>query len=243
MASGLPEGWEKYLEAVEGKVYRGVERIATGAILDGLGCTDNHTARLNFGKLLKPHMQRLGWRGPKHMRFMWEGNGREEGTGYWRMPRFNSLMQGIVAEDGRGTPNDELSEELEAVTRLGLNKMGAILRQPLIMDDHSRTRNQVTAAIGAVNAQLRADEARLKAKVRGDVLERLLKIIAEEKAKREQRRLRHTSPLGDNELPSLASSVAALGSEDTDGAQGEASERAAASGASEPSPSGTIESK
>jgi len=33
------------------------------------------------------------------------------------------------------------------------------------------------------NAQLRADETRLRAKVRGDVFERLLKTIAEEKAK------------------------------------------------------------
>jgi hypothetical protein len=47
--------------------------------------------------------------------------------------------------------------------------------------DSNLTRSQVTAAGIAVNAQLRADEQRLKAKVQGDVLERLLKAMAEEK--------------------------------------------------------------
>jgi hypothetical protein len=41
----------------------------------------------------------------------------------------------------------------------------------------------VTAAGIAVNAQLRANEARLKAKASSDVLGRLLKIMAEEKKK------------------------------------------------------------
>ena len=44
-------------------------------------------------------------------------------------------------------------------------------------------RSQVTAAIGAINAQLRADEQRLRRKAQGDVLERLIKIIEEEKKK------------------------------------------------------------
>jgi hypothetical protein len=84
--------------------------------------------------------------------------------------------------------SDDLPSALEEVTRLGLRKLEKVLREPLDPTDASRTRNQITAAIGAVNAQLRADEQRLKAKVRGDVLERLLKIIAEERAKREARR-------------------------------------------------------
>jgi hypothetical protein len=83
---------------------------------------------------------------------------------------------------------DDLPDALERVTRLGLRKLEKVLREPLDPTDASRTRNQITAAIGAVNAQLRADEQRLRAKVRGDVLERLVKIIAEEKAKREARR-------------------------------------------------------
>ena len=50
--------------------------------------------------------------------------------------------------------------------------------------DASRTRNQVTAAGIAINAQLRADEARLKVKVSEDVLGRLLADI--EKYRRQQ---------------------------------------------------------
>ena len=39
----------------------------------------------------------------------------------------------------------------------------------------------MTAAIGAINAQLRADEQQLRRKRTGDVFERLLKIIEQEK--------------------------------------------------------------
>jgi hypothetical protein len=41
----------------------------------------------------------------------------------------------------------------------------------------------VTAAIGAINAQLRADEQQLRRKRSGDVLERLLKLMEEERKK------------------------------------------------------------
>ena len=77
--------------------------------------------------------------------------------------------------------SDDLPRKLEEVTRLGLKTLARILRMPLDITDASLVRSQVTAAIGAVNAQLRADEQRLKAKVQGDVLERLLRLIAEEK--------------------------------------------------------------
>ena len=39
----------------------------------------------------------------------------------------------------------------------------------------------MTAAIGAINAQLRADEHQLRRKTQGDTLQRLLKIIEREK--------------------------------------------------------------
>jgi hypothetical protein len=86
--------------------------------------------------------------------------------------------------------------------------LARVLRAPSDVTNASLTRNQVTAAIGAVNAQLRADEARLRQKVHGDVLERLLKIIAEERAKREARRtlLSKAAPEAAAE-PSVASPV------------------------------------
>jgi hypothetical protein len=79
--------------------------------------------------------------------------------------------------------SDDLPAALEQVTRLGLKKLERVLRVPLDPTDGNLVRSQVTAAIGAINAQLRADEQRLKAKASGDVLERLLKIIEEEKKK------------------------------------------------------------
>ena len=61
----------------------------------------------------------------------------------------------------------------------------------------------MTAAGIAVNAQLRADEQRLKAKVQGDVLERLLKAMGEQRRKlarlreAEGIRLKDLRPSGD----------------------------------------------
>jgi hypothetical protein len=73
---------------------------------------------------------------------------------------------------------------LEQVTRLGLRKLEKVLKVPLDVLDPSLTRSQVTAAGIAINAQLRADEQRLRAKVSGDVLGKLLAEI--EKVRRER---------------------------------------------------------
>ena len=55
------------------------------------------------------------------------------------------------------------------------------MRIPVDPTDGNLTRSQVTAAIGAVNAQLRADEQQLRRKRTGDVFERLLKVIEKQK--------------------------------------------------------------
>jgi hypothetical protein len=114
-------------------------------------------------------------------------NGHVAGcSGYWRSPgELRPLavpVEGAVEGDV-GDLSDELPEMLETVTRLGLRKLARVLRVPLDLTDAGLTRSQVTAAIGAVNAQLRADEQRLRAKASGDVLERLLKEI--ERSRRE----------------------------------------------------------
>ena len=79
--------------------------------------------------------------------------------------------------------SDDLPAALEQVTRQGLKKLSQILRVPLDPTDGNLVRSQVTAAIGAVNAQLRADEQQLRRKRTGDVMDRLLKLIAEEEKK------------------------------------------------------------
>jgi hypothetical protein len=79
--------------------------------------------------------------------------------------------------------SDGLPAALEQVTRLGLKKLAKVLRVPPDIRDDNLVRSQVTAEIGAINAQLRADEQLRRRKTTGDVLQRLIKITEEEKKK------------------------------------------------------------
>jgi hypothetical protein len=72
--------------------------------------------------------------------------------------------------------------------------MAQVLRLPLDPTDGNLIRSQVTAAIGAVNAQLRADEHQLRRKTSSDVLDRLQKLI-EEKKKQYPQSSRHRGKL------------------------------------------------
>ena len=76
-----------------------------------------------------------------------------------------------------------LAVELEAVTRLGLQKLDHILRLPTDPGNGNILRAQTTAAATAVNAQLRADETKMKQVQRADVIADLLKIMEIEQAK------------------------------------------------------------
>jgi hypothetical protein len=86
----------------------------------------------------------------------------------------------LSVRTGQQEPADLLPRKLERVTLLGLEKLEQVLRIPTDHADGNLLRAQTTAAGIAVNAQLRADETRLRAKVQGDVLERLLKAIERE---------------------------------------------------------------
>jgi hypothetical protein len=78
---------------------------------------------------------------------------------------------------------ETLAPELERVTRLGLQKLEQILRIPTDRGDGNLLRAQTAAAGLAVNAQLRVDETRMKQVRSKDVMERLLAMMAQEKAK------------------------------------------------------------
>ena len=78
---------------------------------------------------------------------------------------------------------ETLAPELERVTWLGLQKLEQILQIPTDRGDGNLLRAQTAAAGLAVNAQLRADETRMKQVRRKDVLEKIIAMIAEEKAK------------------------------------------------------------
>jgi hypothetical protein len=178
-----PDQWNAVLSRVTGMVYRGTERISSNALLNLLEVGPDPVIRQKVGKRLVSHMQRLGWTGPRAMRIP-ETTGTVQG--YWRrpgqLPRSHSAGMPVAGEfcDDVGL-SDDLPAALEQVTRLGLKKLEKILRVPLDPTDGNLVRSQVTAAGIAVNAQLRADEQRLRTKQTGDVLARLLKIIEQEK--------------------------------------------------------------
>jgi hypothetical protein len=76
-----------------------------------------------------------------------------------------------------------LATELEAVTRLGLQKLDHILRLPTDPGNGNILRAQTTAAAAAVSAQLKADEAKMRQVQKVDVMPRLLELIKIEEAK------------------------------------------------------------
>ena len=180
-----PDQWDAVLSRVTGTIYRGTERISSNALLNLLEVGPDPVTRQKVGKRLVSHMRRLGWTGPRAMR-MPGTNGTVQG--YWRhpgqLPRPHTAGMPVAGElcDDVGL-SDDLPAALEQVTRLGLKKLEKVLRVPLDPTDGNLVRSQVTAAIGAVNAQLRADEQQLRRKTQGDVLQRLIKIIEEEKKK------------------------------------------------------------
>jgi acyl-CoA reductase-like NAD-dependent aldehyde dehydrogenase len=99
-------------------------------------------------------------------------------------------MQEKPAAEVATAERETLAPELERVTWLGLQKLEQILRIPTDRGDGNLLRAQTAAAGLAVNAQLRADEAKLKQARRGDIMERILMRLREEKAKlAEERRL------------------------------------------------------
>jgi len=111
--------------------------------------------------------------------------GKKTLKGYWRYPTVGLpvIVQEEPVVEVATTDRETLAPELERVTRLGLQKLEQILRIPTDRGDGNLLRAQTAAAGLAVNAQLRADETRMKQVGRRDVLERLLAMIAEEKAK------------------------------------------------------------
>ena len=185
-----PDQWDSVLGSVTGTIVRGTERVSATRLLALLDVGSDPAVRQKVGKRLVGAMRRAGWSGPKPMRIPGE-NGHAAGVnGYWRVPSRSRQpdvpvgrdVDAPVGGDVEGL-SDDLPSALEEVTRLGLRTLARVLRTPLDITDAGLTRSQVTAAIGAVNAQLRADEQRLRAKASDDVLERLLKEI--ERSRRE----------------------------------------------------------
>jgi hypothetical protein len=153
----------------------GEQRVATRELLTQLGVpvTDQACRRL------QRVMRELGWRGPRLMR--WGGRTLK---GYWRCPTVG--LPAVVREEPTEVATadrETLAPELERVTRLALEKMTQILQIPTDRGDGNLLRAQTAAAGLAVNAQLRADETRMKQVRSRDIMERIRAMLAEEEAK------------------------------------------------------------
>jgi hypothetical protein len=111
------------------------------------------------------------------------GWGKQTLKGYWRYPTVG--LPAVVLEEpvAEVVDRETLAPELERVTWLGLQKLEQILRIPTDRGDGNLLRAQTAAAGLAVNAQLRADETRMKQVQRRDVMERIIAMMAEEQAK------------------------------------------------------------
>jgi hypothetical protein len=170
---------DQVLSRITGTVIRGgIERISTREILQVLGCSERET------KLIAKRMRSSGWSGPKPIRIMGTNGKSIVASGYER-----ELGKAPTVVDQSEPVRGDLPSKLEAVTRLALREVGKVLKAPFDASDGVLTRNKVTAALGAVNAQLKADQQQLRRKTQGDVLQRLLKIIEEEKKAHPERYL------------------------------------------------------
>jgi hypothetical protein len=175
-----PTDWHQVLARVTGQLVRGEQRVTTHELLTvyfGVPVTDRACRRL------QRVMRELGWRGPQPMRW-----GKKTLKGYWRHPTVG--LPAIVPEqpvaEAAMVDRETLAPQLEQLTRLALEKMTQILKIPTDRGDGNLLRAQTAAAGLAVNAQLRADETRLK-QVRGnDVMERIIAMLAEERAKEKE---------------------------------------------------------
>jgi hypothetical protein len=169
--------WHEALARVSGQLVAEQQRVSTQELLTvhlGVPVTDQACRRL------RRVMRELGWHGPRLMRW-----GKKTLKGYWRYPTVGlpAIVQKEPVAEVPTAERETLAPELERVTWLGLQKLEQILRIPTDRGDGNLLRAQTAAAALAVNAQLRADEAKLKQAGRGDLMERIIAMLKEEKAK------------------------------------------------------------
>jgi hypothetical protein len=177
------EEWDSVIARLVGVTFRGTERVLTRHVLDQLKVPNDRGERQKVSKQLGPHMRAAGWYGPVHLRVP---GVKDAIAGYWRRPGALPPLRAVDDEaalsvdPGLGEEGD-LPHALETVTRLGLKELRRILRLPLDEGNGNLLRSKVTAALGAINCQLRADEARLRTKTAGNVLDRLERLMAEQR--------------------------------------------------------------
>lgn len=151
-----------------GTIVKGRERITSRAAMAALGCEMKQTGTI---------MRSLGWQGPFKARVTDETGKSVVVQCYDRIPPLVPSMPLDVAL----SVADELPAKLERVTIKGLHNLEEVLDQRFDLNNAGLMKAKVTAASVAIQAQLRADEQRLRTKTTGDVLAKLLKIIEKER--------------------------------------------------------------
>jgi hypothetical protein len=181
--------WSDKLSHVEGTLIGREQRVSVADLLAHLDAAHlAGAARCKALSDLKTTMVSLGWQ-PAVMRI---GGGKTM-RGYVRRlaePASEPTTESEHVIDQpkllRPTETEDaaLARQLERVCGMGLTKLEEVLSLPLLRDGHpdGNVLRAATAAAGTViQAQVRVDETRLKVTQRGDVLDRLLKIIRAER--------------------------------------------------------------
>ncbi len=133
---------------------------------DKLAHTPDHTSRpRRHGKFIVQQ--------PEHHLTV-ESEQRSASLSYLEPPSEELIEIGDVKPDA-------MPRALERVTRAALREMLRILSRKPDWKDGNLLRAKINAAGIALNAQLRADEARLRAKVHTNTLARLLKVVEQQK--------------------------------------------------------------
>jgi hypothetical protein len=186
--------WPDKLSHVEGTLIGREQRVSVADLLAHLDAAYlAGAARCKALSHLKTAMVSLGWQ-PAVTRI---GGGKTMRGYVRRLAKPASIEHEPATEPEhvvdhpkllRPTETEEaaLARQLERVCGMGLTKLEEVLSLPLLRDGQpdGNVLRAATAAAGAViQAQVRVDESRLKVKQRGDVLERLLKIIRAERRK------------------------------------------------------------
>jgi hypothetical protein len=190
----LMSEWRRVLSSVTGAPINtgtGVEmRVSTAELLALLGAERTQETWLRLGAVMRSLDP--PWDGPHPFRM--GGSDRTTKKGYSRpAPRevdieFTEQCSTPAAVPGKrgkdyvraGSP-EELAKRLEAVCKLSLSKIEEILSLPVDPDNGNTLRALTACASAALQAQLRADESRLKVRSNNDALARLLKIIGQER--------------------------------------------------------------
>jgi hypothetical protein len=158
-------------------------RVRSSELMAALGC---------LAKPLVTPMHALGFKGPMALRFP-----RRDGTsvvtsGYQRplqrgepvLPQQREPIveaDDVVAEED-GTDQRDLAGHLVRVTRKALTKASQVLSHRTDFENAGLLRAQVQMASAVMGTAARVDDAQLRRRAVGDVLDRLEKLMAEQRA-------------------------------------------------------------